>query len=150
MKRFYDLDLLESQIFGDTEPEDGEPAEGWDPSEDGEPAEGWDLSEDGQEPEEVRELPPEDLMITLTLEDGSEVCCRAAGIFIENGKEYIALESGDEEIRIMALSQGEDDSIMVLPVEDDEERESAFRAFLEIVGTERGENDDGDQNREED
>ncbi len=134
MRHFYDLDILEGQIFGDLAPE-----------EDGEPP-GY-----GGEDKMAEEEPPADLMLTLTLEDGSEVCCRAAGIFMENGKEYIALETGGDELQIMALEQGEDDGISLLPIEDDAEREAAFQAFLEIVGTEteRGEDYDGDQDREE-
>ncbi len=132
MKHFYDRDLLESEIFGDLTPEpDGEPP-GFDE----------DLEEAGEEP-------PADLVFTLTLEDGSQVSCRAAGIFMENDKEYIALEMGGDEIQIMALAQGEDDSIFLLPPEDDAEKEAAFQAFLEIVGTEKGEDYDRDQNGKE-
>jgi len=118
MKHFYELDLLENEVFGG-------------------------------ELEEADEELPEALLFTLTLEDGREISCPAAGIFMENEKEYVALEMEGEEILIMALSEGEDDSICLLPVEDDAEREAAFQAFLEIIGTERGEEDDGDQDGEE-
>ncbi len=148
MRHFYDLDILEGQIFGELAPEeDGEsPGHGGE----AERAEK-ESSGHGGEAEMAEEEPPADLMLTLTLEDGSEVCCRAAGIFMEDGKEYIALETGGDELQIMALVQGEDDGISLLPIEDDAEREAAFQAFLEIVGTEteRGEDYDGDQDREE-
>ncbi len=131
MKHFYDLELLEDQIFGETAPEyDGEL-----------------LEYDGELPEEV---PPADLTMTLTMEDGSRVTCRAAAVFLENEKEYIALETGEGELLLMILAEGEDDSISLLPIGDDAEREAAFQAFLKITETERGENSDGDQNREED
>lgn len=135
MKHFYDTDLLENEIFGD------EP----DPDEFGAEQDG-EFAPDSEEPDDAE---PADLIFTLTLEDGSEMTCRAECVFLENEKEYIALDMGNDEIQIMELAEGEDDNILLLPLEDDGEREAAFRAFLEIMGTEKGEEYDGDQDGEE-
>lgn len=136
---YRDIQSLENQVFG----EEPGPEEPWEP-------------EDGP------------VMLTAAFGGGEETEYRVDGVFLEGGKEYIALETGDGEILIMELGQGEDDEIRLLPIEDEEEGRQALAAYEyffdqredgssreifqeETKDREEGEReDDRDQNREED
>ena len=81
-------------------------------------------------------IPEEDLEMELSLEDGSCLSCRIAGVFMEQEKEYIALETHQDHqdmIYIMGLSQGEDDRILLVPLNDREEQERALAAFFQMA-----------------
>lgn len=72
------------------------------------------------------------LELELTLEDGEQLTCEVVGVFLEGEKEYMALHpKGNEEdlVHLMILEQGEDDSICLLPIEDEAEMEKAALAF---------------------
>lgn len=136
MRQFFDTEFLESQVFGEGEAGE-ERMEGRIFGEDGteedtleDPA----LGEDEEDEEES--LPVE---MTLTLEDGRFLYCRVAGVFIEQEKEYIALEEDEKtddltgKIYIMGLSRGEEDAIELRSLTDKEEQERALAAFFRMV-----------------
>lgn len=123
MKYSHDIESLESEIFGEdqgggaTEP----------PAVEGEPS-----SVEDEAP--WREEISGPVMMTVTLEDGTEMECRVEGVFLEGEKEYIALETGQGEIQIMELGQGDEDEIQLLPVADEEEQERVVQAFIRLFG----------------
>lgn len=137
MRRSYDTETLEDQLFGSR-----------------------DLEEYGIEPDmEEVELPGEGGPVTVkaTLEDGTQAQYLVAGVFLEGEKEYIALETGDGDIHIMELIEGEEGGVRLLSIEDEEEQRRAIEAFQYYFEQEDTENiieseneDDRDQNREED
>lgn len=137
MRRSYDTETLEDQLFGSRDPE-----------------------EYGIEPDmEEVELPGEGGPVTVnaTLEDGTQAEYLVAGVFLEGEKEYIALETGDGDIHIMELEEGEEGGVRLLSIEDEEEQERAIEAFQYYFEQEDTENpieseneDDRDQDREED
>lgn len=94
------------------------------------------FGEDATGEEGMESLPVE---IMLTLEDGRDLTCRVAGVFMEQEKEYIALEADEKRddsegmIYVMGLSQGEEDGIELRPLVDKEEQERALAAFFRMV-----------------
>lgn len=127
MKTFFDTEFLESQVFGEGEAEYEEENRITD----------GDRSDPDAEEEEIEEAEEIPVELTLNLEDGRTLCCRVSGVFMEQEKEYIALEAdGNEDegmIFLMGLSQGEEDELRLRPLEDEEEREAAFSAFFRMV-----------------
>ncbi len=128
MRYSCDLEALESQIFDAGE--DGEETQAQLPEEESP----W--QEDIQEP----------VMMAITLEDGTELECRVEGVFLEGGKEYIALETDQGEIQIMELGQGDEDEILLIPVAGEEEQAQVVQAFIRLFGDEA----DGHELPEED
>lgn len=133
----HDIEDLEAQVFGTDQ-------DSWEEAEDG-------LLED----EVVWEEGP--VMLTVTLQDGGEMECRVDGVFLDGGREYIALETEEGEILIMGLGQGEEGDINLLPIEDEEEQERALDAYGYYFmapetdnDTESGREDDQYQDREKD
>lgn len=120
MAHFYDRELLEDQVFQDADDDEG--------------------FLDDFVPETEEE--PEELIFRLHLEDGSELTCRAVAVFLAGEKEYIALEAEENEIHIMELLKGEDDSVVLEVPQEEEERELAWQAFMEIF--EEDKDDDRD------
>ncbi len=133
MKTFFDTEFLESQVFGEGEAEYEEENRITDGDRSDPDAEEEEI-EEAEEVEEAEEIPVE---LTLNLEDGRTLCCRVSGVFMEQEKEYIALEAdGNEDegmIFLMGLSQGEEDELRLRPLEDEEEREAALSAFFRMV-----------------
>lgn len=79
-------------------------------------------------------------MITLTLDDDTEVNCAILTVFPVKDKEYIALlpldENGqneDGEVFLYAFSQNEDGSPTLDNIEDDQEYMAAADAFDTIL-----------------
>lgn len=138
MRYSYDTEALEEEIFGSSREE--EAAKEW-----------------NEEEEEVPELPDTPVTMEVTLEDGTRTEYTVAGVFLEGEKEYIALETEEGDIHIMELSEGEEDEVRLLPVEEKEEQErviEAFHYYFDQPGTEnegeREKEDDRDQDREKD
>lgn len=133
MRQFFDTEFLESQVFGEDAPGE-EGLEGRIPGEDGTRED--EPEDQALENDEKESLPVE---IILTLEDGRDLTCRVAGVFMEQEKEYIALEAEEKrddsegKIYIMGLSQGEEDEIELRPLVDKEEQERALAAFFRMV-----------------
>jgi len=126
MAHFYDRELLETEVF------DGEIPE-----------------ESYTEPEEeAKNRQDGELVFKLTLEDGRTVSCRCGGIFPEEEREYAVLEGKEGEIHIMELSCGEEDEILLLPVESEEIRQRIFYSYISMFER-RGDSDDRDQNGKE-
>lgn len=123
MKYSHDIETLESEIFG----EDQEAEAPESPDVEGEPS-------FGEDETPWREEISDPVMMTVTLEDGTEMECRVEGVFLEGEKEYIALETGQGEIQIMELGQGDEDEIQLLPVADEEEQERVVQAFIRLFG----------------
>lgn len=143
MAHFYDRESLEEEIFGAGQED---PVPGEDPESRGA---GGEAGSEAYGPGEMAgQAAP--LELTLTLEDGTSLACRGLAVFLQGEGEYMALETEEGALLIMELRQGEEDSIALSPISE-EEREAAYEAFLALYNTEeKGEYDDGDQDREKD
>lgn len=81
----------------------------------------------------------EHTIVTLTLDDGTELECSVLTIFPVGEKQYIALlpveESDDEESEVFLYRfiQSDNDEMELLNIEDDEEYEAVADAFDEIL-----------------
>jgi len=117
--------------------------------------------------EDIKNLLPEDpdeefeediQIISLTLEDDTELDCMVASIFDVNDREYIALVPVDEEGEptdpdsiLFYRYDGTDEENPVLDnIEDDDELESVLDRFEELLDEmefedEEGEEDAGDE-----
>ena len=109
MKYSYNTEALEEQVFGN----------GWD--------EGEEQEEAGEGEQGENEEAP--VTMTVTLENGMQAEYTVAGVFLEGEKEYIALETQEGDIHIMELSEGEEDEVRLLPIEEEEEQKRAIEAF---------------------
>lgn len=84
------------------------------------------------------EEPPEEMTVTLTLDDGSELECVVLTIFEAGGRDYIALlpmegESAEEgEVYLYRYSEV-DGNPDLQNIEDDEEYEIVADAFDELL-----------------
>lgn len=112
MKYSYDTEALEEQVFGNGLGE-GE------------------AEEKDEEEGEALELPDTDspVIMTAILENGTQAEYTVAGVFLEGEKEYIALETQEGDIHIMELSEGGENEVRLLPIEEKEEQERAIEAF---------------------
>lgn len=94
-----------------------------------------DLVEDNQEMEE-------EMTVTLTLEDGTELECVVLTIFPAGDKEYIALlpmegsESEEGEVFLYRYSEDENGQPDLQNIEDDDEYEIVADAFDQILDEE--------------
>lgn len=125
MNYSYDIETLENQVFEkleeDTRLEEEHDNKIYDS-----------LTEEDLESEikNLEEAGP--IVMTLTLEDGSQMECGVAGVFLEGEKEYIALETPEGKIHIMELGREDDDGITLIPVEDEEEQERVIETFIQL------------------
>jgi len=92
--------------------------------------------------EELDEMEEEQLeMITLNMEDGSEVNCAVLGIFEVEEQDYIALlplneemlETNESEGFIFRYSEDEEGLPVLDPIEDDDEFEMVSTVLDEIM-----------------
>lgn len=135
MGRFREIDVLdlESQVFGQPEPE-GAMADGVEGAmADGADQAPWPKDWEGEPPEGG-----EPVCLELTLEDGSNLTCRVAGVFMEGEDEYIALETGEDQIQIMGLSPQGEDGFGLRLLKQQEEQDRALDAFFRLF-TDAGE-----------
>ena len=78
-------------------------------------------------------------IITLTLDDDSEVDCAILAIIPVNGKDYIALlpldeEEDDDEVLIYRfIDKGDDEDPEIENIEDDDEYDAVADAFDELL-----------------
>lgn len=121
MKSFGDLDMLEGQVFG----EDADLEQ-----QDLEEAPQWGTVEEWETPKELESS--HTVMLTLTVDDNTQVECRVIGVFLEGEKEYIALELPQEEVQIMELEPGGDDEIRLANIQEEEEQERVIERFMEL------------------
>ncbi len=92
----------------------------------------------------------EEDIITLTLDDDTELQCYVIGIFPAGNYEYIALDPIDnpeyDEALVYRYSETEDGEMIFENIEDDEEYEIVADAFDELLDTiefyEMGEEDE--------
>lgn len=120
MKRFYETEDLETEIFG---------------AEVGEAQEDAGLTDLNRLLENEDEALPA-LELELELTDGQSLACEALGVFGAGERQYIALHPKEDEkgiIHILRLEEGENDEAKLLPVEEDEELEAAARAFYQLI-----------------
>ena len=127
MKSFYDLDLLEDQVFG------AETEEDWGAKTEYPP---WDLVKEWEAPKELEGGRP--VMLALTVDQQTQVECRVIGVFLEGDKEYIALELPEGEVQLMELKPGEDDGIDLVSIQKEEEQERVIQRFMELFGSDGG------------
>ena len=85
------------------------------------------------------EEPSEEMTVTLTLDDGSQLECVILTIFEAGGRDYIALlpmegEDADEgEVYLYRYSESEDGQPNLENIEDDDEYEIVADAFDELL-----------------
>jgi uncharacterized protein YrzB (UPF0473 family) len=79
----------------------------------------------------------EEEIMTISLEDGTEVDCAIIAIFPVDEKDYIALlplDGNEEEGEVFLYEfKEDDDGIKLMSIESDEEYESVTKAFDEIL-----------------
>lgn len=140
MKYSYDIETLENQVFEKEELTLSSEAEeeyirleedtGLEEEHDSKIYDG--LTDENLE-SQIKNLEEADpIVMTLTLEDGSQMECGVAGVFLEGEKEYIALETPEGKIHIMELGREDDDGITLIPVEDEEEQERVIETFIQL------------------
>lgn len=84
----------------------------------------------------------EEMIVTLTLDDGAEVECVVLSIFPAGGKDYIALlpmegaEAEEGEVYLYRYSETEDGQPNLENIEDDDEYEIVADAFDEMLDSE--------------
>lgn len=85
------------------------------------------------------ELQMEEDIITLTLDDDTDLQCYVIGIFPAGEYEYIALDPVDndeyQEALVYRYSETEDGEMVLENIEDDEEYEIVADAFDELLDT---------------
>ncbi len=76
-------------------------------------------------------------IMTLTLEDGTEIECAVIALFPVEEKEYIALlpleNQEDGEIFLYGYEEDEEGAFELVSIESDEEYENVTKAFDEIL-----------------
>lgn len=98
----------------------------------------------------------EEEIMTITLEDGTEMECAIIAIFPVEDKDYIALlpleNQEDGEVFLYGFHEFEDGTFELLSIESDEEYEAVTNAFDEILDEaefdellEDDEDEDGDE-----
>lgn len=90
-------------------------------------------------------------MMTLVLEDNSEMKCSVLGVFEVEDEEYIALlPVGDDEVLLYKYVESEnEDGFELLNIESDEEFEKVENVFFEIFDGEDFEEDEEDDDEED-
>ncbi|WIV13930.1 DUF1292 domain-containing protein [Proteiniborus sp. MB09-C3] len=84
-------------------------------------------------------------IMTLTLDDGTDMECQVLGVFGVEDEEYIALLPLDDE-NVLLYKYGEtEEGIELENIEDDSEYELVVEAFYELFG-----DDEDDYDEEED
>lgn len=87
-------------------------------------------------------------IMTLTLEDGTEIECAIIGIFPVEEKEYIALipvddiDSEDGEVFLYGVEETEDGELDLISIESDEEYDAVAKVFDELMEEEYSEEED--------
>lgn len=134
MRKLFDIDDLEAEVFSDNEMNSN--------------IDHYSTVEPEEDIFKELEMFPETefpaLELELTIEDGQILVCEAAGVFVMGDKEYMALHPKDDEegtIHIMELRQGEDDEINLIPIEDDEEFDLAAEKFYKLIADQNIERD---------
>lgn len=76
-------------------------------------------------------------IMTLTLEDGTEIECAVIAVFPVDEKEYIALlpieNQEDGEVFLYGYEEDEDGEFELISIESDEEYDAVTAAFDEIL-----------------
>lgn len=87
---------------------------------------------------ERMELQEEVDIITLTLDDGSELECEVMGIFNVGEKEYIALApmDGSDDIFLYGYEEKAEDTFDLIDIEDDAEFEAVSAEFEKLMSEE--------------
>ncbi|HJA70913.1 MAG TPA: DUF1292 domain-containing protein [Candidatus Lachnoclostridium stercoravium] len=106
------------------------------------------------EKNKMMEEPEEEMTVTLTLDDGSEIECLVLTIFEAGGRDYIALlptegidaEEGEVYLYRYTEVDGEAD---LQNIEDDEEYEIVADAFDELLDEQEYDEMVGDDEEEE-
>ncbi|MEH2928401.1 DUF1292 domain-containing protein [Candidatus Ventrimonas sp. KK005] len=92
-----------------------------------------------QNPKMDTEMEQEEVTVTLTLDDGSQLECVVLTIFDAGKREYIALlpmdgqEAEEGEVYLYRYSEDADGNPSLENIEDDEEYEIVAEAFDELL-----------------
>ena len=88
----------------------------------------------------INEIEEEEIIITLTLDNGNELECKVITVFEVNNKNYIALLPGnaedDEEegeVLLFRYKELEDDEISIENIDTDEEFDIALQEFDKLI-----------------
>lgn len=133
MRSFYDLDLLENQVFGEEAETNWEMDSGTGFQ--------WEQVEEWETPGDLEG--GKTVTLTLTVDGGNQVECRVIGVFLDGEKERIALELPEGGVQIMELEPGEDDGINLTAIEGEEEQQRAIDLFLDLFGNDAQQGDEG-------
>ncbi len=71
-------------------------------------------------------------MITLTLDDDTEMECGVIGMFDIEENSYIALLADDEEVLLYRFEEVDEESIDLINIDDDAEFEEVSKVFYEL------------------
>lgn len=92
-----------------------------------------------QDPNLENEMEQEEMTVTLTLDDGSELECVVLTIFEAGERDYIALlpiegeEAEEGEVYLYRYSEDEDGNPNLENIEDDDEYDIVADAFDELL-----------------
>ena len=81
------------------------------------------------------EEPSEEMTVTLTLDDGSELECVVLTVFEAGGRDYIALlptEDPEDGVKLLHFFGGAEDELLLEPIADDQEYQEAASAFEDL------------------
>ena len=100
------------------------------------------MGNDGKNPAEDEILDPQEMFVTLELEDGSEEECQILTIFEVNDQNYIALvpvdqlEEEESEVIFYRYFEDEEGEPSLENIEDDDEFDMVCDAFDELLDEE--------------
>lgn len=84
-------------------------------------------------------------VMTLTLDDGTDMECHVLGVFGVEDKEYIALlPIGEDSVLLYGYSENEE-GIELLNIEDDSEYDLVVEAFYELFGDDEEDYDEDEE-----
>lgn len=93
------------------------------------------MSNQPNTPNEDEIFDPEEMFVTLDLDDGSQLECQIVSIFETDGQNYIALApmDNDEEIIFYRYFEDEEGNPSLENIEDDDEFEKVTDRFDELL-----------------
>lgn len=96
------------------------------------------MSNQPNTPNEDEIFDPEEMFVTLDLDDGSQLECQIVSIFETDGQNYIALApmDNDDEIIFYRYFEDEEGNPSLENVEDDDEFEKVTDCFDELLDEE--------------
>ncbi|MFA5523012.1 MAG: DUF1292 domain-containing protein [Tissierellales bacterium] len=88
-------------------------------------------------------------IMTLSLDDGTDMECQVLGVFSVEDQEYIALLPVDEDNVLLYKYSEAEEGVELENIEDDNEYELVVEAFYELFGDDEDDHDDDEEDDEE-